>query len=154
MLDAKRGRPNGAWNKNPLKDRAPAVPLKPNSFEAVVLPSMRSRRTNKFDELLHILETSVQRYWTDERLLASFATNEAADDMENKCHFYSSSKGKLVVDDGNLHTCSLFPHIAFGVEFLEQYLHSYEDVANYADYIHDVSQSLRQRARELQKKQK
>lgn len=149
----KPGRPRGAKNKNPLKQRE--VVLGPNSYEVrMAPPQISATGLGSYLQLEAILQKKIDEYWTDEKLLQFFATDEQATDMEDKCHFYSSSKGRLVVDDGSLSHCGLFPGIEMSSNFLSQYLHNYTDVANYGSFVATTAQTLRQRARLIAKTKK
>lgn len=151
MADTKRkpGRPVGARNKNPLKRRE--VVLGPNSFEVRMPQQAFATGLGTYLQLESLLKANLDSYWTDERVLEFFATDEDAESMENKCHFYSSTKGRLVVDDGSLEQCGLFPGVHLSSEFLSRYLHNYTDVANYGFFVSQTAQTLRQRARNLTK---
>ena len=148
----KPGRPPGARNKNPLKQRD--VVLGPNSYEVRAAPQTSATGIGSFLQLEALLQQKVDEYWTDVTILQFFATDEQATDMEDKCHFYSSSKGRLVVDDGTLAHCGLFPGIDMSSAFLSQYLHNYTDVANYGSFVATTAQKLRQRARLIAKANK
>jgi len=153
MSGRKPGRPPGSRNKGPLKQRY--VELDDQSFEVRVLPTLESSTgLGTYLQLENILNEKLTAYWTDERILQYFPDDETAENMENACHIYSSSKGKMVIDDGSLSKCSLFPGISISVSFLENYLHNYDDVANYGDFIHATTQRLRHRARLLHKQKK
>ena len=154
MSDTKRkpGRPAGARNKNPLKQRE--VALGPNSFEVRMPQQAVASGLGTYLQLESLLTAKIDSYWTDERVIEFFATDESTESMENKCHFYSSSKGRLVVDDGSLEQCGLFPGVHLSSDFLSKYLHNYTDVANYGFFVSQTAQTLRQRARVLTKNTK
>lgn len=154
----KPGRPRGARNKNPLKQRV--VVLGPNSYEARQQTSTQQHHLTSatglgtFLQLEALLTSNLKTYWTDEKVLAHFGTDAQSDVMEDMCHFYSSSKGRLIVDDGSLQKCGLFPGIELSSDFLSRYLHNYTDVSNYGALVAHTIQTLRQRARALSKQGK
>ena len=148
MEKRKPGRPPGSKNKGPLVGRT--VVLGENSYEVRGAPrETSSTGLGGFLQLEAMLRAKVDEYWTDARVLEFFASDDEATAMEDKCHFYSSSKGRLVVDDGSLSSCGLFPGIELSSTFLSQYLHNYTDVANYGSFVAITAQTLRHRARML-----
>lgn len=148
MEKRKPGRPVGAKNKAPLKQRE--VVLSKNSFEARN-PHLLAPPTGlgSWVELQMILQQSIDKHWTDELVVASFSTDDLTSSIENQCHFYSSSKGRVVVDDGSLTQCGLFPGVSLSADFLTHYLHNYTDVENYGHFVALTTQRLRDRARKL-----
>lgn len=151
MEKRKPGRPPGSKNKAPLKQRE--VILKSNSFEAqnqqlfTPTPGLGS-----YLELEMMLQQAVDAHWTDENVLDAFANDDLATMMEDKCHVYSSSKGRVVVDDGTLPQCGLFPGVNLSAEFLAHYLHNYTDIESYGHFVALTTHRLRDRARKLAKK--
>lgn len=149
----KPGRPPGAKNKSLPKQRE--VTLKPDSFE-VRYSSMLSPQNGlgTYTQLEEMLQKSLDENWTDDKVLAVFSNDEETTNIENQCHFYSSSKGRVVIDDGSLSNCGLFPGITLSAEFLSHYLHTYTDVENYGYFVGITVRRLRDRARKLASKKK
>jgi hypothetical protein len=106
-------------------------------------------------ELLRILETSVRKGWTDDKIMDVFGDgedDELADELENDCHVCMSSKGRLVSDHNNtLSTCMLFPGVKLSVKFLDHYIHTHTDTLSYGDFVTATRQRLQRRARALAK---
>lgn len=146
------GRPKGAKNKAPKKLRE--VVLHARSYEVLHNADQPpSPELGTYLQLEALLQREMTAYWTDARVLEAFATDDATTELEDKCHFYSSSKGRIVVDDGSLHECMLFSNnIDLSSDFLEHYLHNYDDISNYGDFVARSVADLRHRARMLQNK--
>jgi hypothetical protein len=112
-----------------------------------------AKGTGNILELLNLLTTNVQQNWTDAKVSKFFKNKSEAtfDEMENNCHFFASSKGRLVCANNNLADCQLFPGIQLSGDFLDHYIHSFEDVLTYGDFVSQTRTALQQRAKSLQK---
>jgi hypothetical protein len=145
-----RGRPRGSKNKKGTKVRPPAkvsyAHLYMNATGAP--PPLGMRKNGTILDLLQLLDKVVADYWTDQRVLQVFRSGESSvHEIENQCHFYASSKGRLISTDNNtLSSCVLFPGVNLSSEFLDQYLHTFDDVLTYGDYVSQVTQKLERRA--------
>jgi len=144
------GRPKGSRNKKGVKIRTPS---KVDAAQLYQSASGARPGQGTITDLLDILDNAVKKGWSDERILEFFgpeSTEESRCDLENECHFYSSSKGRLVAENNTLSTCVLFPGVKLTEQFLLHYIHSFDDVLTYGEHIAQTSANLYRRARELQ----
>lgn len=104
-------------------------------------------------DLLDILDDAIRTGWTNERTLQYFGsqtTAESQEELENNCHFYASSKGRIIAEGHNLRKCKMFPGVKLSTDFLDQYIHTLDDFATYGDYVTRVVSHLRKRAQRLE----
>ena len=143
------GRPRGARNKKGVKVKTPSQVDYADRYSDVSGAPPGSRTVL---DLMDILEHSVQTYWTDERVMDFFGSHSTRDpeELENKCHFYASSKGRLISEHNSLSECELFPNVALSAHYLDQFIHTFDDVATYGEFVRDTRAYLQRRAQALE----
>ncbi len=143
----KAGRPRGSKNKDGSK-KSFRKPSKVSYAKLYMNATGGARGSGTILELLTILETTVTKTWTNKRIIAFFkdGNDDLADELENKCHIYMSSKGRLVSDNHSLSTCVLFPGLNLSGKFLEHYIHSSTDALTYGDFVTQTRIRLQKRA--------
>ncbi len=148
------GRPRGSRNKNDSK-RSIRKPARVSYATLYMDATGGGKGSATILDLLSLLEKKVAQIWTDDHVREFFgALKNSIDDeweeVENTCHIYMSSKGRLVsADDNVLSTCVLFPGIALSAAFLEHYIHTSADAMTYGDFIRQTCRRLKRRAEAL-----
>ena len=146
------GRPRGSKNKNGYK-RSFRKPAKVSYAKLYMNATGGAQGSGTILELLTLLENVVTKTWTDARVQEYFGDGKnhaQADKIENACHIYISSKGRLVAgEDDVLSTCVLFPKIGLSTRFLDHYIHSSADTMTYGDFVVQTSLRLQKRAAAL-----
>jgi len=145
------GRPRGSKNKSGSK-KSFRKPAKISYAKLYMNATGGARGSGTILELLTILENAITKHWTDKRVIEFFGNghdNNQADDVENACHIYMSSKGRLVSDRNTLSVCVLFPGLKLSAKFLEHYIHSSTDLLTYGDFVTQTRTRLQKRARAL-----
>jgi len=144
------GRPSGSKNKKGTKP--PPKPTGKLSYADLYMNATGAAKgSGTILELLALLEAS-QKQWTDERILQYFSKDDFEDsvcEMENSCHVYSSSKGRLIAESNTLPSCKLFPGVELSSKFLDHYIHTFDDVLSYGDFVSKTCQTLQMRAKKL-----
>ena len=147
----KAGRPRGAKNKHGYK-RSFRKPAKVSFAKLYMNATGGAAGSGNILELLAILENSIAKGWTDDRVQKYFkdGNDRQADTIENTCHVYMSSKGRLVsADDDVLEKCVMFPGVKLSSAFLDHYIHTPADVMTYGDFVVQSRVRLQRRASDL-----
>src|SRR5690348_14009976 len=91
------GRPKGSRNKKGVKIKPPSKVDFAFQYERM---NGAPAGAGTIIQLVDMLEECVRTKWTDEKILTYFGSQSKHDpeNIENQCHFYCSSKGRLVAD--------------------------------------------------------
>jgi len=146
------GRPRGSKNQHGY-NRSFRKPAKVSYAKLYMNATGGAQGSGTILELLTLLENVVTKTWTDARVEEYFddgRNTQQTEEVENACHIYISSKGRLVAGDNDvLSKCVLFPGIGLSTKFLDHYIHSAADTMTYGDFVTQTCLRLKRRASAL-----